>query len=147
MYWNLYSWLWIHSFRQRETRWWSIIYVAGHLHFTVISSVPYSLEFLAISVSFLFGQFVVSVLYRPPSSLVSLISYHQFWKICALLSIHSFLVILMLMCLFQAICVIICTIQLTCMLSLLFLQALREYDHAHCYIKCTCKPLCNMSTP
>ena len=48
-----------------------IIYVAGHLQFKVISSGPHSLEFLAISVSSPFGQFVVSVLYRPPSSPVS----------------------------------------------------------------------------
>ena len=48
-----------------------IIYVAGHLPFKVISTGPHSLEFLAISVSLPFGQFVVSVLYRPPSSPVS----------------------------------------------------------------------------
>ena len=34
-------------------------------------SSPHSLQFLAISVSSPFGQFVVSVLYRPPSSPVS----------------------------------------------------------------------------
>ena len=57
-----------------------IIYVAGHLPFTVISSGPHSLQFSAISVSSPFGQFVVSVLYRlhlHPLYL-SLISYHQF---------------------------------------------------------------------
>ena len=48
-----------------------IIYVAGHLPFKVISSGLHSLEFLAISVSSPFGQFVVSVLYRPPSSPIS----------------------------------------------------------------------------
>ena len=47
------------------------IYVASHLSFTVISSGPHSLEFIAISVSSAFGQFVVCVLYRPPSSPVS----------------------------------------------------------------------------
>ena len=50
-----------------------IIYVADPLPFTVISSGLHSLQFSAISP---FGQFVVSVLYRPPSSPVSLISYH-----------------------------------------------------------------------
>ena len=42
-----------------------IIYVAGHLPFTVISSGPHFLEFLAISVSSPFGQFVVSCIDRP----------------------------------------------------------------------------------
>ena len=37
-----------------------IIYVADHLPFTVISSGPHSLQFSAISVSSLFGEFVVS---------------------------------------------------------------------------------------
>ena len=44
------------------------IYVAVHIPFTVISSGPHSLEFLAISISHPFGHFVASVLYRPPSS-------------------------------------------------------------------------------
>ena len=47
------------------------IYVAGHLPFSVISSGPQSLEFLVISVSSSFDQFVVSALYRPSSSPVS----------------------------------------------------------------------------
>ena len=38
-----------------------IIYVTDHLPFTVISSGPHSLQFLAISVSSPFGQFAVSV--------------------------------------------------------------------------------------
>ena len=48
-----------------------IIYVACHLPFTVISSGPHFLQFLGISVSSPLGQFVVSVLYRLPSSPVS----------------------------------------------------------------------------
>ena len=43
---------------------------ASHLAFTVISSGPLSLEFLAISVKSISGPFVVSVLYRSPSSSV-----------------------------------------------------------------------------
>ena len=87
-----------------------IIYVAHHLPLTVISSGPHSLQFSAISVSSPFGQFVVSVLYRLHSSHVSF-----FDKLSLVLKdlctpLYSFiLVILMLMHLFQAICVIICT--------------------------------------
>ena len=47
------------------------IYVAGHLPFTVTSSGPQSLGFIANSVSSPIGRFVVSALYRPPSSPVS----------------------------------------------------------------------------
>ena len=66
------------------------IYVACHLPLTVISSSPQSLEFLAISVSSPIGQFVVSALYRPPSSPVSfLITCPWLWKIFALPSLYS----------------------------------------------------------
>ena len=44
------------------------IYVANHLPFSVVF---YCLELLAISVKSLYGQLVVAVLYRPPSSSIS----------------------------------------------------------------------------
>ena len=53
-----------------------IVYVADHLPFTGISSGPHSLQFSAISVSSLFGQFVASVLYSLHPLYLSLISYH-----------------------------------------------------------------------
>ena len=43
------------------------MYIASHLALTVICYGPYSLEFLAMSDS---GPFLVSVLYRSPSSFV-----------------------------------------------------------------------------
>ena len=47
------------------------IYLASYLPFSVISSGSHSLEFLSISVESPFGQFVVSVLHRPPSFPIS----------------------------------------------------------------------------
>ena len=44
------------------------IFIASHLSFQVISSGPYFLEFLALCIKCTSGNFVVSVLYRPPSS-------------------------------------------------------------------------------
>ena len=47
------------------------IYVASHLPFSVVSSGSYCPEVLAISVKSPYGQFVVAVLYRLPSSSIS----------------------------------------------------------------------------
>lgn len=47
------------------------IFIASHFSFQLISSGPHSLEFLALCVKHVSGNFVVSVLYRPPSSPVS----------------------------------------------------------------------------
>ena len=114
-----------------------IVYAAGHLPFTVTSSGPHFLEFLAVSVSSPFGQFAVLFCIDHPHPLyLSLISYHQ-KDLCTVLysfifgdfnddvSVPGYL------------CNYLYNIGNLHALTIIPIQALREYDHSHCYTQTT----------